>query len=107
MSGGSIEVTTYDVTTAAGKFKSAASDVRAADPSGDLSPVSSALSGSESASAASTLATEWKQQWKDWARAADGQYDKLVRAADNYDRYERSVTEGMSNTHRGGPQPAP
>ena len=94
--GSGIAVNTYDVTTAAKKFHAAAQTVTSADPSGDLAPISAALPGSDSAAAVAGLVTDWKDEFSSWKTRADDQHDKLIKAADNYEKYEESVRSGMS-----------
>ena len=97
---GGIKVNSYDVKDAAKKFSTAAKQVTSADPSGDLSPIGTALPGSDSAAAVAALVTDWKAEFSGWTTRAQDQHDKLVKAADNYEKYEKSVQDGMKKQNR-------
>jgi hypothetical protein len=79
------EVVAADIRDAARQLKAAADGVRGADPSDDLGPVASALRGSRSAAAATTLESAWQQRFRDWSDDAEAESTAMVASADTYD----------------------
>jgi len=86
-----IEVVTADLRRAATQIGSAADGVDGADPHAALDGVGSALTGSATASAASTLAGAWRTRFADWSADARAQRQRLDASAASYDETDELV----------------
>ncbi|NYG59667.1 hypothetical protein BJ980_002590 [Nocardioides daedukensis] len=95
MAGEGTEVITNDVTRAAAQIKAAAKDVASADPSEDLTIIGTALPGSKSATAATTLSTTWEKRFTNWKKDAKDQSAEMVASADTYDQADADVNRNM------------
>lgn len=82
--GGSINLNRGTLISAGQSMKSAGSAAGKADPHEDLAPVAGALPGSQSATAAKSLASAWNQRFKAWERKANTCGEGMIRVAHNY-----------------------
>lgn len=96
MSGG-YEVVQQDVRDAADQLKLAADGVRDCGPDTAAAAVATALPGSRSATAATTLESRWQRRFTTWADDADGQHTTLHRNADNYDAAEHEALQRIQS----------
>ncbi|WP_110208832.1 hypothetical protein [Nocardioides daejeonensis] len=78
------EVVPDKIRAAAGKMATAATEARTHKPD-EVGNVSTALPGSDSASAASTLSTEWKTRFTGWADDVDTHATSMRDSADDWD----------------------
>lgn len=79
------EAVASDIRDAAGQIEAAGEGVKGADPSGRIGDVKGAMAGSDSATAASTLADKWRTRFQDWSDDADSQAQRLRDSANEYD----------------------
>ena len=97
-----VKVVPEEIRSAAGKMEAAASGVRNHCPT-EVSGVSDALPGSQSATAASTLGTTWQGRFRGWARRTDELATSMRAAAGTWDstdhtnaaRLEKMAREGV------------
>jgi hypothetical protein len=81
---------------AAGKqMTTAAGEVKAADPSGDVADIGTALPGSQSAAAAAKLTTAWSKRFTSWHDDGVGQGERMSKAADRYDESDHRAAVNM------------
>lgn len=82
--GGVINLNRGTLISAGQSMKAAGSAAGKANPHEDLAPVAGALPGSQSATAASGLASAWEQRFKSWQRKAHTCGEGMIRVAHNY-----------------------
>lgn len=80
-----IEVVTGRLRAAATQLGAAAQGVHGASPHGLLDAVATALPGSASAGAASTLSGSWQTRFAGWVADARAQRQRLTASAASYD----------------------
>ncbi|MRJ76601.1 hypothetical protein GEV29_08645 [Aeromicrobium sp. SMF47] len=97
---GDIEVVTAELRTAAGKVGEAAESVGAVTPGTAVGRISTALPGSDSASAARTCSTSWTRRLEDWVTAAEAQKSRLASSAENYDGADAAAYNRMTRLLR-------
>jgi hypothetical protein len=96
------DIVPQDIRAAATKMETAVTAVDANIPTG-VSAVSTAMPGSQSAAAASTLADTWRTAYQSWVKDATGHVASLRQHADDWvetdlaqaARMERMAREGM------------
>ena len=84
-----------EIRSAGTQMTSAASEVEAADPSGSVGDIGTALPGSQSAAAAAKLATTWSKRFQGWADDGTGQGERLHKAAERYDASDHAAAVQM------------
>lgn len=83
MSGG-VSVETNALGRAGTKMKDAATGAGDANPADDLAGIGEGMAGSQSAGAATTLASTWRTRFRTWKTDAEGHGDSLIAAAETY-----------------------
>lgn len=94
------EVYASQIRSSGRKLKAAAEGVKGADPSGEVDAIGTALPGSQSAGAATTLGDTWKRRFQDWHDEAVGQGDKVIASADTYDQSDLAADVRLRNAAR-------
>lgn len=89
------KVVAGEIRAAARQMEAAATGVSGADPGHAVAPVAPALTGSQSAQAATKLATTWTSRFKDWHDDAHTESQKMTRAADNYDASDYAADQKL------------
>jgi len=96
-----VAVVPAEIRTAASKLEAAAGGVRDHCPT-EVSGVSDALPGSESAGAAGTLAGTWETRFRGWATRTDAQAKGLREAADTWATTDHTNAARMEKMAREG-----
>ncbi len=78
------EAVREDINESATAMSEAATGAKAADPSDRVQVIASALPGSASAVAASSLVSVWTARFTGWSTDAEGQAEALHDSAENY-----------------------
>lgn len=92
------EVVQADIRASADQLQVVADGVGRADPSGDLGGVATALPGSASAAAATSLVAAWEERFSTWDRDATAQSTALHASADAYDAADHEAALRMRAT---------
>jgi hypothetical protein len=96
-----VEVVPDQIRDAAAKMDAAASGVRSNAPT-DIDGVAGALPGSQSAGAATTLASTWKSRFNGWARRTDAHVTGMREAADTWASTDHTNAARMEKMAREG-----
>ncbi len=83
------------IRSAGTEMTSAAGEVTSADPSGSVGDIGAALPGSQSASAATKLATAWSKRFKGWHDDGVAQGERMSKAAEGYDESDHRAAAAM------------
>ncbi len=94
------EVVQADIRAAAEKMGALAEGVENGDPSGEVTPISTAMPGSLSAAAATTLSSTWKTRFSTWGTDASGQETKLNETAADYDASDHAADQSQVHLRR-------
>lgn len=97
---GQIAVIPRDLRRSASNMESAAGDVAKADPSKQVSKISSAMPGSASARRVGDL--KYKLQWRfeNWPKKAHSYHDALMAAAREYETSDQTAQAGARQEER-------
>ena len=90
-----------EIRAAAAKMEAAAGGVRDHAPT-EVSGVSDALPGSQSAAAATTLGTTWQGRFRGWARRTDEHATSMREAARTWDSTDHTNAARMEKMAREG-----
>jgi hypothetical protein len=94
------EVVADQIRSSATQVKAAAEGVRAADPSGEVGDVATALPSSQSAGAAAKLTDAWKKRFTGWYDDGVAQGEKLTSSAESYDVSDYNADLRLRNMMR-------
>ena len=96
-----VKVVPEEIRAAAGKMEAAASGVRTHCPT-EVSGVSDALPGSQSAGAATTLGTTWQGRFRGWATRTETHATGMREAARTWDSTDHTNSARLEKMAREG-----